>query len=72
MNAITRANICAIVYDFIDDKFVEIICQTLEIEFQRLKKSKPMKGVKSEAARFVTHAIHLILSICNNTQSLAT
>ena len=38
--AITLANTCAIRYDFINEKFVEIVYQDLEIELQRLIKFK--------------------------------
>lgn len=42
INEIMLINTCATGFSFIDKKFAEIICQTLEIEPQHLTKLKPI------------------------------
>ncbi len=62
---------CAIRYDFIDEKFAEIVCQILEIEPQHLMKPKPIQGFDGRAAQPVTYAIYPTLSVGSHTESLA-
>ena len=71
INAITLVDTYATGYGFIDEKFAEIVCQTLEIEPQRLTKPKPIQGFDGKAAQSVTHAIYPTLSIGSYTESLA-
>ena len=71
INAITLVDTCATGYGFIDEKFAEIVCQTLEIEPQRLTKPKPIQGFDGRAAQPVTHAIYPTLSVRSHTESLA-
>ncbi len=70
INAITLVDTCATGYGFNDEKFAEIVCQTLEIEPQRLTKSKPIQRFDGRAAQPVTYAIYPTLSIGSHTESL--
>ncbi len=71
INAITLINTCATRYGFIDEKFAEIVCQTLEIELHCLTKPKPIQEFDGRAAQPVTHAIYPTLSAGSYTESLA-
>ena len=71
INATTLVNTCATGYGFINEKFAEIVCQTLKIEPQRLTKSKPIQRFDGRAAQPVTHTIYFILSLENHSKSLA-
>ena len=71
IRATTLANTCATGYGFIDKEFTETVCQVLEIEPQRLIKSKQIQGFDGRAAKPITHAIYPILTIGNHTESLA-
>ena len=70
--ATTLANICAIGYDFIDEEFMETVCQILEMELQRLIKPKHIQGFDSRAAKPITHIIYPILTIGTYTKCLAS
>ena len=72
INAITLIDTCATGYSFIGEKFTEIVCQTLEIEPQRLIKPKPIQGFDDRAVQPVTHAIYLILSVRSHNESLVS
>ena len=69
--ATTLADICTTGYGFIDEEFADIVCQVLEIEPQRLIKSKQIQGFDSRAAKPITHAIYLTLTVGTYTESLA-
>ena len=56
--ATTLANTCATEYGFIDEEFVETICQVLEIKPQHLIKLKQIQGFDGRDARPITHAIY--------------
>ncbi len=71
INAITLVDTCATRYGFIDEKFAEIVCQTLEIKPQRLTKPKPIQGFDGRATQPVTYAIYPTLSVGSHTESLA-
>ncbi len=71
INAITLVDTCATRYGFIDEKFAEIVCQTFEIEPQRLTKPKPIQGFNGRAAQPVTHAIYPTLYVGSHTERLA-
>ena len=71
INATTLVDTYATRYGFIDEKFAEIVYQTLEIEPQRLTKPKPIQGFDGRAAQPVTHAIYPTLSVGSHTESLA-
>ena len=49
INAITLVDTCATWYGFINKKFIEIVCQTLEIKPQRLTKCKLIQGFNGRA-----------------------
>ncbi len=72
INIIILVDTCAIRYGFIDEKFVEMVCQTLEIEPQRLTKPKSIQRLDDRAAQLVTHAIYLTLSIGSHTENLVS
>ena len=69
--AIILTNICAIKYDFIDEKFAETVCQVLEIESQYLIKSKQIQEFDGRAAKSITYAIYRTLSMGTHIESLA-
>ena len=71
IKAITLVNTYATGFGFIDEKFAVIICEKLEIQPQRLTKSKPIQGFDGRAARPIIHAIYPMLSMQNHTKSLA-
>ena len=71
IKATTLVDTCAIGFGFIDEKFVEIVCEKLEIQPQCLTKPKLIQGFDDRAARRITHAIYLTLSVGNYTKSLA-
>lgn len=58
-------------YDFINEKFMKIICQKLEIKLQYLIKLKPILGFDGKAAQPIIYAIYFILFIENYTKSPA-
>ena len=68
--AITLADTYAFGYGFINKKFVEIICQILEIKLQCLIKPKQIQEFNSRAGKPITHAIYLILNIGNHIENL--
>ena len=63
-------NTCAIGYSFIDEKFVETVCQVLEIKPQCLIKLKQIQRFNGRAAKPITHAIYPILTIGTHTENL--
>ena len=65
------ANTCATGYGLIDEKFVEKVCQVLEIKPQCLIKPKQIQEFNDRAAKPITYAIYLILTIGTHTESLA-
>ena len=69
MKTTTFADTCATRNDFIEKKFVEIICQVLEIKLQRLNKSKQIQEFDNIAAKPITHFIYPILTINTHTKS---
>ncbi len=71
IKATTLANTCTIGYGFIDEEFMEIVCQVLEIEPQCLIKLKQIQGFNGRAAKPITHAIYPILTVSTHTESLA-
>ena len=71
IHPITLVDTCATGYGFINEKFVEIVCQTLEIKPQRLTKPKSIQGFNDRVAQSVTHAIYLTLSLESHTESVA-
>ena len=71
IKAITLVNTYATGFGFIDEKFAVIICEKLEIQPQRLTKSKPIQGFDDRAAWPVTHTIYPTLSMRNHIKSLA-
>lgn len=70
MKVISLANNCATRYDFIDEKFAEIICQVFEITLQRWIKSKKILKFDSKATKSITHAINSMVIVCIQTKSL--
>ena len=52
-------------------KFVEIICERLEIQAQRLTKPKLIQGFDHRVARHIIHTIYPTLSVGNHTKNLA-
>ena len=66
----TLIDTCTIRFSFIDEKFAEIVCERLEIQFQRLTKPKPIQGFDDKAIRPVTYTIYPTLSVENHTKSL--
>ena len=72
IRASTLSDTCATTYGFIDEEFAETVCQVLEIELQRLIKSKQIQGFDGRAAKLITHAIYLTLTIGTHTKSLAS
>lgn len=58
-------------YDFINKKFAKKVYQVLEIKFQYLIKPKQIQRFNSKAAKSVTHAIYLTLTIVIYTESFA-
>ena len=70
INAITLVDTCATRYGFIDEKFAEMVCQTLEIESQCLTKPKPIQRFDGRAAQLVTYAIYPTLSVGSHPESL--
>ena len=50
INATRLINICATGFNFIDEKFAEIIYEKLEIQSQRLTKPKPIQGFDDKNA----------------------
>ena len=71
IRATTLADTCATRYGFIDEKFVETVCQVLEIELQRLIKPKQIQRFDGRAAKPITYAIYPTLTIGTHTESLA-
>ena len=71
IRATTLADTCATGYGFIDEEFAEIVCQVLEIEPQRLIKSKQIQGFDGRAAKPIIHAIYPTLTVGDHTESLA-
>ena len=62
---------CATRFGFIDEKFIEIVCKKLKVQSQLITKLKPIQGFDNKAARPVTYAIYLTLSVGNHTENLA-
>ena len=58
-------------FGFIDEKFVKIICKTLEIQLKRLIKHKSIQEFDSKDAWLVTHIIYFTLSVENHIKNLA-
>ena len=71
IRAKTLADTCATGYSFIDEEFVETVCQVLEIKSQRLIKPKQIQGFDGRAAKPIPHAIYPTLTIGTDTKSLA-
>lgn len=67
----TLANIYATRCGFINEEFVESVCQILEIQSQYSIKLKQIERLDGKAAKPITHAIYLILTINTDTESLA-
>lgn len=65
-------DICATRYNFIDEKFAEIIYQILEIKPQHLTKPKLIQGFDIRAIELVSYAIYPTLSIENHIERLAS
>lgn len=59
-------------YDFNNEKFVKIICQMFQIEFQYLIKLKLIKRFDSRVTQSITYIIYPILSIKNNMKSFTS
>ena len=72
IRAITLDDICATRYSFIDEEFAKTICQVLEIEPQCLIKPKQIYGFDGRAAKPITHAIYLTLTVGDYTESLTS
>ncbi len=72
INVIILVDASATGYGFINEKFIEIIYQMLEIELQCLTKQKAIQGFDGRAAQPVSHAIYLILSVGSHIKSLAS
>ena len=71
IKATALVDICATRFGFIDEKFAEIVYEKLEIQPQRLTKSKPIQSLDDRAAQLLTHTINPTLSVGNYTKSLA-
>ncbi len=71
INIIILVDTCATGYGFIDEKFTEMVCQTLEIKLQCLTKPKPIQGFDGRATQPVIYAIYPTLSIESHIKSLA-
>ena len=69
--AIILANTGATRYNFIDEEFIEIICQVLEIKPQYLIKPKQIQRFDSRTAKPITHAIYFTLIFDIYTESFA-
>ena len=66
----TLANTYATGYGYIDEKFVEIVCQVFEIKPQRLIKIKQIQKFDGRAAKLITHAIYPIFTVGIHIESL--
>ena len=69
--ATTLADTCATGYGFINEEFVEIVCQILEIKLQRLIKHKQIQEFDGRAAKPITHTIYLTLTVGTHTENFA-
>ena len=67
---IILANTCATGYSFIDEEFAETVYQVLVIKLQCLIKPKQIQGFDGRAAKPITHAIYLTLTISTHIENL--
>ena len=63
------ADTCVTGYGFIDEEFVETVCQVLETEPQRLIQPKQIQRFDGRAAQPITLAIYPTLTVGTHTES---
>ena len=63
---------CTTRYSFINEEFIETVCQILKIEPQCLIKPKQIQRFDGRVAKPITHAIYPSLTFDTHTKSLVS
>ena len=69
VKATTLADTCATRYGFINEEFLETVCQILEIEPQCLIKHKQKQRFDGRTAKSITYTIYHTLTVGTHTES---